>query len=211
MKNVLTILFLFVTTAIVTQGQNQSQTSDNKGIEFIDELDARMYQAAQHFINFNDQGAAEQIRKASFFITMQAYEVQPEHREKFIFLENKLNKLSEDLSQGKVTTIQQLTKIYAESYMVLANFYLNLSLSNYKENNSINCVIYLYQAANYLILGAKWVGYEVNEGTRGIRKSITNLSNSVSSRNEINQTELKKVLDFIQKEIKKFDQKITSK
>jgi hypothetical protein len=114
------------------------------------------------------------------------------------------------LEQEKISTIQQLTKSYAETYLILSKFYLDLSNKSFQKKDTTNCIVFLYGSANYLILGAKWVGYEISDGTRNTRKSILNLSNAINSRSEVNQIELKKVLDFIQKKMKKFDAKMTS-
>ncbi|MBI9068769.1 MAG: hypothetical protein JEZ09_15850 [Salinivirgaceae bacterium] len=213
MKNriIFSILVLFCSFSMVkAQQQNKVPVTVSYSTEVLmDEFDMHLYQAAQHFISFEDEQASEEIKKAAFYISMQAYNLKGDYKKPFLALENKLIELSVNIETGKIVNIQQLVKSYAESHLVLAKFYIELSNEFYSKNDAINSLIFLDAAGSYLMLGSKWVGFEVGQGTRSTRKSIANLVTAANSRNEINNTELKKVLDFINKEIKKFDSFLT--
>ena len=177
-------------------------------IVFMDELDAHFYQAAVNYINFNDAIAAENVRKAAYYISSETEQMMAQSKDRFIKIGNRLLQLSEDLSNGKVMNIQQLVKVFAVTHYELASYFMELSNVSYKENNIYNCVFFLDAASTYLVLGAKWIGHEVGQGTRTTRKSINNLTQAIRTRNEINNAELKKVLDFMNKEINKFGNKV---
>ena len=180
-----------------------------KTIVFMDELDAHFYQAAVNYINFNDAMAAENVRKAAYYISSETEQMITKHKDRFIKIGSNLLQLSEDLDNGKVMNIQQLVKKFAVTHYELASYYMELSNTSFKENNIYNSVFFLDAASTYLILGAKWIGHEVGQGTRSTRKSIHNLTQAIRTRNEINTAELKKVLDFINKEINKFGNKVS--
>ena len=180
-----------------------------KTIVFMDELDAHFYQAAINYINFNDAIAAENIRKAAYYFSSVNEQMITQSKDRYLKIGNQLFQLSEDLSNGKVMNIQKLAKEFAATHYELSSYFMELSNISFKEDNIFNCVIFLDAASTYLVLGAKWIGYEVGQGTRATRRSIDNLTQAIRTRNEINTTELKKVLDFMNKEINKYGNKVS--
>jgi hypothetical protein len=82
------ILLIFTSNNSKAQDTNPLEINLSS-IALIDQLDDQFYKAAQLFINFKDRMAAEEIKKAAYFLSIQAYSVQPMYKDQFMSLEKR--------------------------------------------------------------------------------------------------------------------------
>lgn len=207
-KTITFILFVLFTLSMNIKAQNQIPV-EMSTVVMMDELDAFFYQAAVNFINFKDLEAAEDVKKALFFIFYQADKASSKTVFNNVTVE--LNKLSFDLIRGSVEDIQRLKRTFARTHYTLANYYIQEANKSI-EKSELNKALYeLNASSNYLALGVKWIGYEMSEGTRSTRKSIYKLNKAIAARETINPQEVKKVAKFLESEVVKFGIKLGEK
>ena len=86
------MLILFCSCALLkAQSQSKVPVTVSYSTEVLmDEFDMHLYQAAQHFINFDDAQASEEVKRAAFYISMQAYNLNDDYKKPFLALEKKL-------------------------------------------------------------------------------------------------------------------------
>ncbi|MFC2137478.1 hypothetical protein ACFLTE_04820 [Bacteroidota bacterium] len=203
-KAIIIKLLLLVFIATNAQTEKLPTALKNHAAVYKDELDKYFYNASVYFINFNDKLATVEIKKAIEFINIEIS--QSDERAKIVLdpIIADLDKLVIDLGLNNLQNIYPLKSSFAKAHHKLARFYCNKAISLYNSNSIYGSILYLNAASSYLVYGAKWAGFEPKKGMRSTRVAINNATLAIHNREEIILKDYKKLLDYIDSEIKRF-------
>lgn len=174
-------------------------------------IEQTFQKAKQDYLNKNMDAAAAQIKKGAAF--MKEESIKASHKGKEALTESaiELEKLSDDVKKGSVTSVKKVEDAFGRAYHALARDAHVKSTESWAKKESVKAGESLEKTSSYLESGFAWTGRKIETGTKRIMKKSKDLSLTLKEKGSVVAEDVGNNLKEVGKEIEKFGKKISVK
>jgi hypothetical protein len=182
---------------------------DEWWILFVDEPGYRFHRARDFFLRKDAKAAAQEIRKASFFVRMEAARgVDKADKDVLMASVNELRKLADDVERGSVVSAKRLDEAFARAHYRLAKHHQVKAKAVHAKGEHRRVGHELNAAAHHLEHGIAWSGHEAERGTLDVIKGARLVSGKLVQGTGWTVAEVGKAIDDVGTEIDKLGKRI---
>jgi hypothetical protein len=201
---IVVLVFALIVTGILPQAAVAGSESQSS-------IEQTFQKAKKDYLDKNLKSAAEQIQKASAYMKAEAEKASVTGKEALAASARELNKLSEDVNKGAVTSVKKLDEAFARAYHALASDSHTKSMEAWAKKQKVKAGDALDSATKDLERGFAWAGQKVETGTKEVMKKSGELALKLKEKGSVMAEEVGKGLKKTGDEIEKFGKRISPK
>ncbi len=181
------------------------------GSESRSSIEQTFQKAKQDYLDKNLNSAAEQIRKGAVYMKAEAAKASVKGKEALTASARELDKLSDDVKKGTVTSVKRIEEAFARAYQALAADSHTKSMEAWTKKEAAKTGAALDSAAKDLERGFAWAGQKVETSTKEVVKKSEDLSLKLKKKSSVMAEDVGKGLKDMGNEIEKFGKRISPK
>ncbi len=172
-------------------------------VPLIGEPEHHFRHALKYFQKGKNEQAAQQIRIGAALLRLEAGRHEAANKEGLQSAADDLDKLADEVKQGKVKSPKQLQQSFAKADLALARHYQKMAKDSLSEANGKKTGGWLAASADYVERSAHWVGHKFEAGEATVVRGARALGQKLKAGGSAASGEVDKGADAIGNEVDK--------
>jgi hypothetical protein len=169
----------------------------------ISEPEHHFHHALAYFRQGKNGQAAQEISVAAALIRLEAGRREATNKEGLQKAADDLDKLAEDVKQGKVKSAKRLQRSFAQADLALARHYQEMAKASLNKADGKKAGGWLAASADYVERGASWVGHKFEAGEAAVVRGARSLGRKLEGGGSAESGEADKKVDQLGSEVDK--------
>jgi hypothetical protein len=181
------------------------------GSESQSSIEQTFQKAKQDYLDKNMSSAAQQIQKGAAYMKAEAAKASVKGKEALNASAQELEKLSDAVKKGTVTSVKGIEEAFARAYVALASDSHIKSTEAWTKKQAAKAGDSLDSATKYLERSLAWADQKVEASTKEAIKKSEDISLKLKKKGSVVAEEVGKGLKDMGNEIEKFGKRISPK
>jgi hypothetical protein len=171
----------------------------------IGEPEHHFRHALKYFQKGKKKQAADEISIGAALVRLEAGRHAAENKGGLQKAADDLDKLADDVRQGKVTSPKPLERTFAQADLALARHYQKMAKNSLSQADGKKTGGWLAASADYLERGAGWVGHKFEAGEAAVVRGARTLGQKLKGGASTASGDVSKGVDDLGNEVDKLD------
>lgn len=175
---------------------------------YVEEPDQHFRSAKEAFLKKEYQKAAEEIRKGTAFVKLEAGRASADAKQALNASAHELERLADDIAKNGVKDVEALENTFARADQALAQSHRVKAAESWAKKEPAKTGYELKAAARYLEQGAAWVGTETQAGASEAVSAARTVAGKLIEGAGYSAEGVGKGMDALGKAVSQFGQKV---